>query len=322
MDPTTLKPIIEAMIFVADEPITEGTILAALADGGVEKGDVRTVLGMIETEWNADVARGIGLSQVAGGYQFRTKPMHADWLRRLNVPKPMRLSGPALETLAIVAYRQPIVRSEIERIRGVDSGAVLKTLLERRLLRIVGRRDEPGQPLLYGTTKEFLEIFNLNALNELPTLKDIEELMRERRTVTESQQPMLPLEAQDDDEELTETVGVAEDEEQTEIIRKKHLPDEDEPEEDHEAKDMEALSDLEQSLKDLRKLERAIFPKPLGAEGEDATGGGDGAGGAPETGAATATGDQPAAEAAPGAESAATDAGGADAPPSDDRPFE
>ena len=316
MDPTTLKPIIEAMIFVADEPLTEGTILAALADGGVERGDVRTVLDMIEQEWNADAARGIGLSQVAGGYQFRTKPMHADWLRRLNVPKPMRLSGPALETLAIVAYRQPIVRSEIERVRGVDSGAVLKTLLERRLLRIVGRRDEPGQPLLYGTTKEFLEIFNLNALNELPTLKDIEELMRERRTLTESA-PAPALSAEGEDEEQTEVADLCEDEEETEIIPKRQVADGEEAE-DPDEKDMEALSDLEQSLKDLRRLERSIFPKPIGdeaTEGVQAEGGGGGdaqgeqQSGTEAAGAAEGEGSGP-----------AVDADGADAPGQDDRP--
>jgi segregation and condensation protein B len=173
MDVLELVPIIEAMIFVAEEPITEAGLLEALEDTRVTKEQLREALDAIEREWNESAKHGIQLSQVAGGYQFRTKERCAEWLRRLNIPKPMRLSGPALETLAIVAYKQPIVRSEIERIRGVDSGAVLKTLLERRLLRIVGRRDEPGQPLLYGTTREFLEVFDLKTLKELPTLKDI-----------------------------------------------------------------------------------------------------------------------------------------------------
>ena len=321
MDTTALKPIIEAMIFVSDEPITEGSIVAALADAGVEKGDVRSCLDQIEREWNGDAARGIGLSQVAGGYQFRTKADHAEWLRRLNVPKPMRLSGPALETLAIVAYRQPIVRSELEKIRGVDSGGVLKTLLERRLLRIVGRRDEPGQPLLYGTTKEFLEIFNLNALTELPTLKDIEELMRERRTLTESNAAAAALakDAGDETEEdLTEVCDFADEEEETEIIPKEIITDDDE--EDPDEKDMEALSDLEQSLKDLRRLERNIFPKPVGEEAVDGAGTGEGmadgeAKQAPQ-GAVIAE-----ASAETPAKAADSDAGGADAPGPDDCPF-
>lgn len=263
MDLNELKPIIEAMIFVADEPLTEGAIVAALADAGIGRQEVRNCILAIEQKWNLDASRGINLVHVGGGYQFRTKPAHAEWLKRLNIPKPMRLSAPALETMAIVAYRQPIVRSEIEGIRGVDSGAVLKTLLERRLLRIVGRRDEPGQPLLYGTTKEFLEIFNLNTLSELPTLKDIEELMRERRTLTESSEASMQAQTNDDEEELTESIDI--DEEVTDVFpSKRNVNNEEENPEDE--KDMEALSDLEQSLKDLRRLERSMFPKPIGED--------------------------------------------------------
>jgi segregation and condensation protein B len=193
-------------------------------------------------------------------------------MRKLSVPKPMRLSPPALETLAIVAYRQPIMRSEVEKIRGVDSGGVLKTLLERRLLRIVGRSQEPGQPLLYGTTKEFLEIFNLNTLKELPTLKDIDELMRERRAQIKGERK-----ADGDDEDLTEILEEDE-EEETEIIRRKPL-DEDEEE---EKKDMEALSELEGQLKGIRRLEKAIFPKQVeqsaeGVEAQAESGNGNGA---------------------------------------------
>jgi len=258
------------MIFVSEEPLTENGILLALSEDGVEKTLVRECMKAIESEWSESSDRGIQICCVAGGYQFRTKVSCAEWLKRLNVPKPMRLSGPALETLAIVAYKQPIVRSEIEKIRGVDSGGVLKTLLERRLLRIVGRRDEPGQPLLYGTTKEFLEIFNLKTLGELPTLRDIEDLLREHRTKTDSK----PLSMESDDEEPTEVIENVEDEdeekeEEAELINRYPL-DEDQ---DVEKKDMDALSDLEQNLKSLRRLERNIFPKPLPQAGELAPGG-------------------------------------------------
>lgn len=318
MNTTELKAIIEAMIYVAEEPITEGALADALADAGVGRDELRSCLEAIEREWNGDAARGIGLVQVAGGFQFRTKAAHADWIRRLNVPRPMRLSGPALETLAIVAYRQPIVRSEIERIRGVDSGAVLKTLLERRLLRIVGRRDEPGQPLLYGTTREFLEIFNLNALTELPTLKDIEDIMRERRTITEAQAP--PAMAGSHGEGPAEVVGV--EEEKTEVIRgERPLGDEGEGG-GEDGKDQEALSDLDQRLKDLRRLERHIFPRPSGAD--ETPGGGKAHGG--ETPQAGAPGGAAPASVAPagsdGDDGAPADADGADAPGPDDRPFE
>lgn len=253
MEIAELKPIIEAMIFVSEEPLTENAILIALGECGVSKEEVRSCLEAIENDWNTTPDRGIGVVRVAGGLQFRTKPSCADWLKRLNVPKPMKLSGPSLETLAIIAYRQPIMRSEIEKIRGVDTGGVLKTLLERRLLRIVGRSQEPGQPLLYGTTQEFLEVFNLNTLNELPTLKDIDDLMRERRFQLAGE----TREVQGDDEELTEVVNEGEEEEATEVIRRKPL-DEDVEEEE---KDMEALHELESQITDLRKLERRIFPK-------------------------------------------------------------
>ncbi len=309
-----LKPIVEAMIFVSQEPLTEKSILEALGEAGVERDLVRETIASIERDWNDNPERGVALAQVAGGYQFRTKEGSAEWLRRLAIPKPMRLSAPALETLAIVAYRQPIMRSEIEKIRGVDSGGVLKTLLERRLLRIVGRSQEPGQPLLYGTTSEFLEIFNLNTLKELPTLKDIDELMRERREQLGGGQS-----ARGDDEDLTEVLEDEEEEEETEIIRRRPL-DEDEEE---EKKDMEALSELETELKGLRRLERAVFPKPASqAEGGAAEDGGGGTGDAVDAKDDQAQGESRQTEEGPppGVHAGPVDeAPGQDAPAEDDR---
>src|SRR5690606_31869601 len=113
--------------------------------------------------------RGIVLAQVAGGFQFRTHPENAIWVQKMLQVKPAKLSRTQIETLAIVAYRQPVTRPEIDDIRGVDSGAVLKSLLERELIQIVGKKDEPGRPLLYGTTVRFLEFFNLRTLRDLPT---------------------------------------------------------------------------------------------------------------------------------------------------------
>jgi len=227
MENSELKPIIESMIFVSEEPLTESAIAVALTDAGVDRAQVQECMAEIESDWNENPARGIGLAKVAGGYQFRTKEGLSEWLRKLSIPKPMRLSGPALETLAMVAYRQPIMRSEVEKIRGVDSGGVLKTLLERRLLRIVGRSQEPGQPLLYGTTKEFLEIFNLNTLKELPTLKDLDDLMRERREQVQGGSDM-KAKGDGDDEDLTEII-TDEEEDETEVIKRRPL-DEDEEE--------------------------------------------------------------------------------------------
>ncbi|MGE3260040.1 MAG: SMC-Scp complex subunit ScpB, partial [Geobacter sp.] len=116
------------------------------------------------------------LVEVAGGWQLRTWPELMPYLSRLVKGKPPRFSPSALETLAIVAYRQPITRQEVEYLRGVDTGAVLKSLLEKRLIRILGKKDIPGRPIIYGTTREFLEIFNLNDLKGLPTLREMQAL--------------------------------------------------------------------------------------------------------------------------------------------------
>lgn len=256
MEHSELRAIIEAMIFVAEEPLSENSMLIVLAESGVTREELRSSLEEIEADFNATPARGIGLAKVAGGFQFRTKPSCVEWLRKINLPKPMRLSAPALETLAIVAYRQPIMRSEVENIRGVDSGGVLKTLLDRRLLRIVGRSQEPGQPLLYGTTKEFLELFSLNSLTELPTLKDIDELMRERRAAQAAGSGVSAAEPLTVDNEANETTL---EEDESGFIKRRPLDEN----EEEEGKDMDALDDLEGRLKDVRKLERSIFPKPL-----------------------------------------------------------
>lgn len=116
--------------------------------------------------------RGFYLAEVAGGYQFRTDPDLAPWLSKLKRERPFRFSTAALETLAMVAYRQPVTRGEIEYLRGVDSGGVVKTLLEKGFLRILGKKDVPGRPLMYGTSKYFLEFFGLKDLGDLPTLKE------------------------------------------------------------------------------------------------------------------------------------------------------
>lgn len=277
MEASELKPIVESMIFVSEEPVTENTLLMALSESGVDRDMLRSCIGSIQQDWNESLERGVQLVNVAGGFQFRTKEKFANWIKSLNVPKPVRLSSPALETLAIVAYKQPIIRSEIEKIRGVDSGGVLKTLLERRLVRIVGRQDEPGQPLLYGTTKEFLETFNLSALKELPTLRDVEELMRERKqaqTIKENQNQLTTDDVENfDDEEPTEVIADVSDEETLEedvdtVEGIKRYPLD--ANEEDEKRDMQALDDLEANLKDLRRLEKTIFPKPVeGLEGID-----------------------------------------------------
>ena len=173
MDTGRIKSILESLIFVSDEPIPLAQLVKLVEGAG--KKDLQGIL----EELKQDIAArggGIELIEVAGGYQFRTVKDNAKWVSKLFEERPQRLTRASLETMAIVAYRQPIVRQEVERIRGVESGGVLKTLLERNLIRIVGRQDVPGRPVLYGTTSEFLEFFGLNALTDLPPLRDIAEL--------------------------------------------------------------------------------------------------------------------------------------------------
>lgn len=167
------KPIIEALLFVSDSPLKIEQIVEVL---DVERPVVVPLLRQLSSEY-ASAGRGILLEETAGGYQFRTRPEYAEWVRRLSRNKPFRFSRAALETLAIIAYRQPIIRAEIEYLRGVDSGGVLKTLLDKHLVRILGKKDVPGRPMIYGTSRDFLELFGLKDLSGLPTLKEFDDLV-------------------------------------------------------------------------------------------------------------------------------------------------
>ncbi len=170
-----LKNIIEALLFVADEPLSVERLRQAV--GPVEGAEIHAALSQLQAEME-ERRGGFALVEVAGGFQFRTRPEYGPWVKRLLDPRPVRLSKAALETLAIIAYKQPIIRAEIEHLRGVDCGGVLRQLLERKLIRVLGRREIPGRPLIYATTKRFLEVFDLKDLNDLPTPREIEELGR------------------------------------------------------------------------------------------------------------------------------------------------
>jgi len=171
MDDVDIKPILESLFFVSESPIRLETFVEILPESSKEA--ILEGIRRIKTEYEED-SKGIELVEVAGGYQFRTKPKWAQWIQRLKKAKSVKLSRSALETLAIVAYRQPIIRPAIEDIRGVDSGWVLRTLLEKGLIKIMGRKNMPGRPIVYGTTKTFLELFSLNTLSDLPTPKEIQ----------------------------------------------------------------------------------------------------------------------------------------------------
>lgn len=170
MNIEAIKPIIEALLLVSQTPLTLERICQVVAEA--DRSAVRGAIEALQEEYRAP-GRGLLIAEVAGGYQLRTRPETAEWIRRLARPKTSRMSRAALETLAIVAYKQPITRPELEELRGVDSGAVLATLLERRLIRIIGKKDAPGRPLVYATSREFLETFGLRDLSGLPSLAEI-----------------------------------------------------------------------------------------------------------------------------------------------------
>lgn len=164
-----MKPIIESLLLAAVEPL-KLELLADLLE--CAKPQVREAMTALMADYDRP-DRGIRIVEVAGGYQFRTPEAHADWVRRLNAGRPFKFSRAALETLSIIAYRQPVTRADIEYLRGVDSGGVVRTLLEKHLIRILGKKDVPGRPIIYGTSAQFLELFGLKDLAGLPPLKEV-----------------------------------------------------------------------------------------------------------------------------------------------------
>jgi segregation and condensation protein B len=170
-----LKAVVEGLLLAAEGPVRPDQVAMALE---IEPSEALAMLQDLVEEYR-QAGRGFVIQQVAGGYQFRTRPEHAQWLRRFRKNRSFRFSRAALETLAIVAYRQPMTRADIDYLRGVDSGGVLKTLLDKRLVRVLGKKDMPGRPLLYGTSNEFLELFGLRDLAGLPSLKEFSDLPAE-----------------------------------------------------------------------------------------------------------------------------------------------
>ena len=168
-----LKNIIESLLFVAEEPLTVDKLKGVLET--VDGKEIRSTLQDLSQEYEAR-GGGFRLCEVAGGFQLRSRSEYHEWIKRMLQPSPQRLSKAALETLAVVAYRQPVIRADIEHIRGVDCGGVLRQLMERKLIRVLGRKEIPGRPLIYATTKLFLELFDLKDLKDLPTPLEMEQL--------------------------------------------------------------------------------------------------------------------------------------------------
>lgn len=188
ISPERLKTIVESLLFAADKPLNLPQLRHLSGERNL--GAIQAALDALVEDYRD---RGVVLGELAGGYQFRTHPSSAEYVQRLIAGRPVRLSRAQLETLAIIAYRQPVTRPEIDEIRGVDCGGTLKLLLDRALIRVLGKKEEPGRPLLYGTSKEFLEFFNLKDLRDLPTLREFHELSEESMRVVEK------LDAESDD---------------------------------------------------------------------------------------------------------------------------
>ncbi|MCY4485753.1 MAG: SMC-Scp complex subunit ScpB [Deltaproteobacteria bacterium] len=178
MESDRLRGVLESLLFAADGPVSAERLRDAV--GEVPRKEIIDALEALRHEYE-HTGRGLRVAEVANGYQLRTAREHAEFVRRLTAVKPARMSRANLETLAIIAYRQPVTRAEIEEIRGVNVDGVVSTLLERRMIRIVARKDVAGKPFLYGTTREFLEAFNLKDLAGLPTLEEMEDMTQALR---------------------------------------------------------------------------------------------------------------------------------------------
>lgn len=189
MERSEQRSIVEAIVFASPEPIALARIAQIVPDCPASL--ARELIAELNEVYLKQDAS-FEIWEVAGGFHFRTKAEFSGYLQQLQKQRPLRLSRAALETLAIVAYKQPATRAEIEDVRGVDVGAVVKSLLDRQLVRITGHKDVPGRPMLYGTTRRFLEVFGLDSLKSLPTLRELEELMRERaaRAAAEDEVPV------------------------------------------------------------------------------------------------------------------------------------
>ncbi len=182
MDLNTARSIIENILFIADSPINMEKI-GEVFNGDVNKAEIKGILDELKADYNG---RGVQLVEIAEGYQLCTRPEYAEWIKKFyKIDKGSKLSHASLETLSIIAYKQPITRIEMEEIRGVDSGGVVKTLSEKNLIKNMGRKKVPGRPMMYGTTRKFLEYFGLKSLTDLPTLEELKEDTQKADTETQ-----------------------------------------------------------------------------------------------------------------------------------------
>jgi segregation and condensation protein B len=169
----SLKLILESMLYAAEKPLSAREIHSIIPDAKIP--DIKSALKVLQYEYEA-MGRSFSLREVANGYQFRSRSEYGPYIMKMLQRSPNRLSRASMETLAIIAYKQPILRQEIERLRGVDVGGIVRALLEKDLIRVMGRKNLPGRPLIYGTTKKFLEVFDLKDIDSLPKLKEFNAL--------------------------------------------------------------------------------------------------------------------------------------------------
>ncbi len=174
----SLKPVIEAIIFASSRPVTLSHLRQAVPDAPLEL--MKQALNSLQEEYSQE-HKGIELVQVAKGYRFQTRPKYKEWILRYGAKASQRLTRAALETLAVIAYRQPVTRAEIEKVRGVDSSGTIRYLLSKNLIRIAGRKEVPGRPLLYGTTGYFLEVFQLKSIKDLPRIDELDSSAKARQ---------------------------------------------------------------------------------------------------------------------------------------------
>ncbi len=192
MEAKEKRRIIEALVLSSPEPISAVKLAEIIPYG--KAAQVKDLINELNTEY-AEQDRAFEIWEVAGGYQIRTRAEFSGYLQKLQKERALRLSQAALETLAVIAYRQPTTRAEIEEVRGVDAGATVKSLLDRQLIRIAGQREVPGRPMLYGTTRRFLEVFGLENLKNLPTLRELDEMAREQGLLDRTNDDVVPLDA-------------------------------------------------------------------------------------------------------------------------------
>ena len=203
MEISDIKKIIEALLFVSDKPLLNREIKAVIKEDLPENIKVEDIMNELQQEY-VQLNRAYELKFVADGWTFATKPEYSPWIKKLLKEKTiLKLSPSAMEVLAIIAYKQPITRAEIDNVRGVDSGGVIDTLTDRKFIKIVGRKETLGRPLLYGTTQEFLRHFGLSHLSELPVIEAAKDVLPDQKETVQE----LPFDNQGDENSVTDNTN-------------------------------------------------------------------------------------------------------------------